>query len=65
MLYAMLLAGQLQRVVDSATDLNRMPVDMVKMLCRDMRVPYRTVYGEVVQILPIRPRDVRAWEPKP
>lgn len=62
MLYLLIRGGQVQRVVDSATDLDRMPVQQVKAMCRDLGVEWRGVDGELVRIHPVRPGDVVAWD---
>ena len=62
MLYAVMRDGQIQRVVDSATDLDRMPVEMVKRMCRQLQIPWRGVSGDVVRVEAIRPERVARWD---
>lgn len=62
MLYALMLDGRLQRVVDSPTDLGRMPVAQVKRMCQQLQVPARGVDLKLVQVVPIRPDDVVQWD---
>lgn len=62
MLYALMLDGKLQRVVDSPTDLDRMPFADVKRMCQQLQVPARGVDSKLVQVVPIRPDDVVRWD---
>lgn len=62
MLYALMLDGKLQRVVDSPTDLDRMPFADVRRMCQQLQVPARGVDLQLVQVVPIRPDDVVRWD---
>ena len=50
MLYAVTCSGRLLKVVDSPTDLDRMPPDLVKRMCRDLKLPWRDVSGQTVKV---------------
>lgn len=62
MLYALIADGQLQRVVDSPTDLDRMPFEQVKQMCQQLQVPTRGVDRKLVQVVPIRPAQIVRWD---
>ncbi len=60
--YALMLDGALAKVVDSPTDLDRMPVSLVKRMCQQLQVPWRGVDLKTVQVVPIRAEDVAHWD---
>jgi hypothetical protein len=64
MMYALIVDGRLERVVDSPTDLDRMPFANVKRMCQQLQVPARGVDLKPVLVVPIRPDDVVRWDLK-
>lgn len=62
MLYILLVDGDVRRVVDSATELDRLPADLTRAMCRDMKVPWRGVNGELVRVVPARANEVKRWD---
>lgn len=62
MLYILLVDGDVQRVVDSATELDRLPANLTKAMCKALQVPWRGVDGELVRVVPVRAQEVRRWD---
>jgi len=62
MLYAILIDGAIARVVDSPTDLDRLPRGHVERMCRDLGIPWRTASGDAPRVAAIRPSLVVRWD---
>ncbi len=62
MLYLIIVDGEVARLVDSATELDRLPAPVAQRMCKELKVPWRGLDGRTVVVQAIRPMDVRAWD---
>lgn len=62
MLYLLIVDGGVAKVVDSPTDLDRLPFEDVKRMCRALKVPVVGSDGRQVRVQAIRPESIVAWD---
>ena len=62
MLYILTRNGNVVKIVDSPTDLDRMPEDYLRRMCRDLRIQWQDSDGRQIRVLPIRPKDIKPWD---
>jgi len=62
MLYALIVDSTIMAVVDSPTEIDRMPAPLVKRMCSELKVPWRGIDKRLVAVVPIRPDDIVRWD---